>query len=207
MKNNSEYSKSKKLNLLVIALILLAVNLGCNFSCGNSAEINTEQVAEEANKLVREGNAIVEKANQAVTKADALSNELFSSENLQKVEDVEKYKDSNKAKFDELIKLREDVAKSLEEAATKFEQVSKMSVNDKFKEYNRLLAQQFKKSAEINRADAAFNKAYLAEKDPEKHSSMFLEFNKKDAEMRKEFSDLQGKAAKIKNDNPDVFKK
>ncbi len=187
--------------------MLLAINLGCNFSCGKSAEINVESGAEEANKLVREGNAFMEKANQSLNKAEALSNELLGSESLKKVQDVEEYKAANKTKFDELIKLREESAKGYEEAAAKFEQISKLSVDGKFKEYAGLLAQQGKKLAEINKADAALDKAYLAEEDTSKHSSMFEEFNKKDAQMRKELSELKEKTTKFKNDNPEIFKK
>lgn len=107
----------------------------------------------------------------------------------------------------ELIKLREESAKGYEEAAAKFEQISKLSVDGKFKDYAGLLAQQGKKLAEINKADAALDKAYLAEEDTSKHSSMFEEFNKKDAQMRKELSELKEKTTKFKNDNPEIFKK
>jgi len=209
MKNDSEFYKSNKLNLLVAAIVLLAINLGCNFSCGKNdfQEITSDQTAEEGNKLVREGNAVVEKATQSGAKAEALSSELLGSENLKKVENVEKYKEDNKAKFDELIKLCEDSAKDWDAAAAKFEQVSKMNLNEKFKEFNAVLAQGHRKTAEMQKADAGLARAYLAEKDPEKHTSIFIEYNKKYAEMTKELADLKEKSAKIRSDNPDVFKK
>jgi hypothetical protein len=202
MKNNPNHSKSNKFNLMVIALILLAINLGCNFSCGNY----TEQTGSEA-ELVRESHSIIEKANQSVGKANLLQNELLSKESLKGVEDFEKYNSDNKAKFDELIKLREGAVKSFEDAAVKFGKVSELNRNDKFKEYNNTLAQQGKKAAEIQKAGATFVKSYLAEKELQKLSSLFAEHSKKDAELTKELNSLEEKAAKIKNDNPDVFKK
>ena len=206
MKNNSEIYKANKLNILLAAFILLAINLGCNFSCGKFAETSTEQSGGEA-ELVREAHSIVEKANQAVGKANVLQNQLLSKDSLKEVEDFEKYNSDNKAKFDELIKLREDAAKSMEESAAKFGKVSEMNTNDKFKEYNNTLAQLGRKGAEIQKAGAAFVKSYLAEKDPENLSTLFADHSKKDAELTKELESIQEKAAKIKNDNPDVFKK
>ena len=208
MKNNAGFYKSNKLNILLAAFILLAINLGCNFSCGKFAETSTDQSGgEEANKLVREANSIIEKANQLVGKANLLQNELLSKDSLKGVEDFEKYNSDNKAKFDELIKLREDAAKSMEDAAAKFGKVSEMNTNDKFKEYNNSIAQGCKKAAEIQKAGATFVKSYLAEKDAEKLSTLFADHSKKDAELTKELTSLEEKTAKIKNDNPDVFKK
>lgn len=58
MKNNSEIYRLNKLNLLFIALILLAVNLGCNFSCGNFAETSGPKPdmpsTEQQNALVKQ---------------------------------------------------------------------------------------------------------------------------------------------------------
>lgn len=206
MKNKTGFYKSNKLNMLLAAFILLAINLGCNFSCGKSAEISTESAGGEA-ELVREAHSLVEKANQAVSKANILQNELLSKASLKGVEDFEKYNSDNKAKFDELIKLREDAAKSMEDAAAKFGKVSEMNTNDKFKEYNNTLAQLGRKGAELQKAGSAFVKSYLAEKDPEKLSTLFADHSKKDAELTKELDSIQEKAAKIKNDNPDIFKK
>lgn len=205
MKNNSESSKSNKLNILLAAFVLLVVNLGCNFSCGKFAETSTESGGEA--ELVREAHSIVEKANQTVGKANILQNELLSKDSLKGVEDFEKYNSDNKAKFDELIKLREDAAKSMEDAAAKFGKVSEMNTNDKFKEYNKTLAQLGQKGAELQKAGATFVKLYLAEKDTKKLSSIFADHSKKDAELTKEMESIQEKATKIKNDNPDVFKK
>ncbi|HRH43730.1 MAG TPA: hypothetical protein PKY82_19015 [Pyrinomonadaceae bacterium] len=205
MKNNTGFCKSNKLNMLLAAFILLVINLGCNFSCGKFAETSSESGGEA--ELVREAHSIVEKANQTVSKANILQNELLSKDSLKGIEDFEKYNSDNKAKFDELIKLREDVAKSMEDAAAKFGKVSEMNTNDKFKEYNNTLAQLGRKGAELQKAGSAFVKSYLAEKDPEKLSTLFADHNKKDAELTKELDSIQEKAAKIKNDNPDIFKK
>lgn len=207
MQKNKGFYRSDKLSLPLVAFVLLAMTLGCNFSCGKFAETTVESGPEQANKLIREGNASTEKANEAMNKAEALSNELLGSDTLKEVQDVEKYKADNKTKFDDLSKLREEAARGFEEAAAKYEQISTLNVAEKYKEYTGLLAQQSKKLVEIIKADAAFDKAFLAEKDTEKHGAMFVEYNKKNSQMRKELNELKEKATKLMNDNPDVFKK
>ncbi len=54
MKNNSEIYKSNKLNLLFAAFILLAINLGCNFSCGSFAGKPDMPSTEQQNALVKQ---------------------------------------------------------------------------------------------------------------------------------------------------------
>lgn len=55
MKNNSEIYKSNKLNLLFAAFILLAINLGCNFSCGNFVPSKPDMPStEQQNVLVKQ---------------------------------------------------------------------------------------------------------------------------------------------------------
>jgi hypothetical protein len=160
---------------------------------------------DEANKLVNEANALITKSNEATNKANALTTELLGN-NLAQVEDLEKHKADNKAKFDELIKLNAEAEKGKAEASAKFEQVSKMNVDAKFKEYNSLKAQEMKKAAEIDKADGDFVKAFLAEKDDEKMMGLITDSNKKSADMKKESDDLKAKAEKIVKDNPNIFK-
>ena len=55
MKNDSEIYRSNKLNLLIAAFILLAVNLGCNFSCGNFTPSKPDMPStEQQNTLVKQ---------------------------------------------------------------------------------------------------------------------------------------------------------
>jgi len=180
---------------LAILLAVVSVGIACD------GQLN------EANKLIDEANAAITKNNELTTKVNALTTELLGTEALKKAEDMEKYKTDNKAKFDELIKLNEDLAKGQEEAASKFDQVSKMKVDDKFKEYNSLKAQELKKGAEISKADAAFTKAFLAEKDDEKLNGLITDSNKKAADMKKEADGFKEKAEKIVKDNPSLFGK
>lgn len=186
----------KKSRIWAIVLVVIA---GLGLAC-DTAQIN------EANKLVDEGNVIIKKTNELVAKQDALLKELLG-ENMTKAEDLEKYKDDNKAKFDELVGLCDQVEKGGNEAAAKFEQASKVKAGDKFQEYAGLKGQELKKRAELDKATGVFVKAFLAEKEPEKADSLIVEYNKKSDDMRKEADGLMTKAEQIVKDNPTVFKK
>lgn len=186
----------KKSNIWLVVL-LAAVSLG--LACGGQED--------EANKLVNEANVLITKNNELITKSNALNTQLMGGEVLSKVEDMEKYKTDNKAKFDELISLSEQLEKNKNEAAAKFDQASKMKVDDKFKEYATLNAQELRKRAEIDKADVAFFKAFLAEKDVEKGDKLIEESNKKNTDLKKEADEIMAKSEKLIKDNPNVFKK
>jgi hypothetical protein len=184
----------KKNIWLVVLLAVISLSWACD---GGQTD--------EANKLVNEGNDITNKTNEGIIKASNLTKELLG-ENMTKAEDLEKYKADNKAKFDELVKLSEQNEKGFNDAAAKFEQAAKLKVDDKFKEYLNVRAQEFKKRAEIEKADNTFVKAFLAEKEAEKADALIGDSNKKSDGLKKEADDLKAKSEKIVKDNPTLFK-
>lgn len=160
---------------------------------------------DEANKLINEANALIDKTKPLSEKSDKQINDLMGSK-MTSAEDVDQYKNDNKAKFDEIVSLNEQSEKNVSEAAGKFEQASKMQLDDKFKEYVGLKGQEFKKRAEVHKATVAFIKSFLAEKDAAKADQLTADYNKKDADLLKEANDLGAKAEKIIKDNPGLFK-
>ncbi|MEW6130612.1 MAG: hypothetical protein AB1757_26510 [Acidobacteriota bacterium] len=186
-------SGKKSVIRLAILLGLICLSVACSGQ------------TDEANKLINEANGILDKSRASSDKADRLLNELVG-ENLTKAEDAETYKTDNQAKFDEAVSLSEQSEKSISEAAAKFEQASKLKVDDKFKEYLGLKAQEFKKRAERFKAVAGFVKTFLAEKDVEKTDQLIADNNKKEGGLVKEADDLGAKAEKIIRDNPSLFK-
>lgn len=176
-------------------LVAISLSWACDASTG------------EANKLVDEGNAIIKKNNEMTAKVSALLPDLLG-EKMTKAEDLEKYKADNKAKFDELISLCDQLEKGGNDAAAKFEQASsKLKAGDKFQEYTNVKAQEFKKRAEWDKATGAFVKSFVAEKDAEKANDLVVAFNKTQDTMKKEADGLMEKAEKIVKDNPTMFEK
>lgn len=178
--------------LTVLALVALG------FGCGNKA-------TDEANKLVDEGNAFITKNSEIATKVGSLFDELVG-DNVTKVEDFVEYKQTNRAKFDELITLSGQLEKNSQDAAAKFDAASKLDTSAKFKEYNGLKGQELKKRAEAQKLMQTFIKGFVAETDVEKMDASISDYNTKSAAIVKEANDLAAKGEKIIKDNPSEFK-
>jgi hypothetical protein len=160
---------------------------------------------DEANKLINEANPLIDKSKPLSEKARNQINDLMGSKMTQ-AEDIDQYKTDNKTKFDEIVSLSEQCEKNFSEAAGKFEQAATKKLDEKFKEYVGLKAQEFKKDAEKHKMTAAFLKAFLAEKDAAKADQSIADYNKKNDDLMKEANDLDAKAEKIVKDNPSLFK-
>lgn len=173
--------------------------MGLSLGCGLGGQID------EANKLVDEANAIIKVYNEDSVKSGKMVVDLLG-ENLKKADDLEEYKKTNKSKFDELVSLSEKLEKSGADATGKFDQASKLKLDDKFKEYLTLKVQEMNKRGEIDKQTTTFVKAFLDAKDFEKVDSLIGDYNKKSADTQKAADDLMNKANQITKDNPSVFK-
>ena len=159
---------------------------------------------DEANKLINEANPLIDKSKPLSEKVTGLINDVMGSKMTQ-AEDIDQYRTDNKAKFDEIVSLSEQCEKNYSEAAAKFDQASTKKLDDKFKEYIGLKAQEFKKDAEKHKMTAVFIKAFLAEKDVAKADQSIADYNKKNEALVKEADELDAKAEKIVKDNPSLF--
>ncbi len=162
--------------------------------------------SDEANKLVNEANAMNTKRNESSAKSVDLFNELFGDKWVN-AKDNQVYKTENKAKFDELVALREQTAKMDTEIGDKFETAQKLKLDDKFKEYLGMSVQVSRKRADASKMAAPFVKAFLEMKDPDKTNTLLDEYTKKSAAMVKEADDLEAKMEQFVKDNPQVFVK
>ena len=106
---------------LVILLAAISLSMAC-------------EQTREANKLVDEAIAIKKKNIEIDAQAVGLLNELMGS-NMTNADDLDKHKTVNKAKFDELIGFHAQLEKNANDAAVKYEEVSKLKLNERFKEY------------------------------------------------------------------------
>ena len=185
----------RKKSSIWLAMLLGLISLG--LAC-DSAQVD------KANKLAKEATDIYNKTVDPSNKTVDSFNELMG-DNLVKADDLEEYKTKNKAKFDELISQCDQLEKSRNEAAGKFEEASKIDVDAKFKEYCALKGQDYRKRAEADKARGAFIKTFLAEKDVAKINQQTADYNKKSGDMSKEAADISDKAEKVIKDNPSSF--
>jgi ribosomal protein L7/L12 len=185
----------KKSNAWLILILLIGLGLAC--------DINNQ--TDKANKLVDEANAIIEKNNEPSGKSTDLYNELMDDYNLTKTKDIEAYKEKNKSKFDELIRLREQSEKLRVESIDKFEQASKLKVSKEYKEYLGIKIQELKKLNDAGNLMTTFIKAFLQTKEVDKINKQLEDYEKKSDDTAREADELSKKVEQFEKDNPNIF--
>lgn len=140
---------------------------------------------EKANKLVAEGNTAIDEGNKLATDADAKG---------------------DKASAQDAINTLTKAGEKYREAAKKFDEASKLKINDKFKEYLSLKSQEFNKRAELMEVAKKNSQAMLDSDDPETLMTKVQENKTQVEKLDKEAKDLETKADKIRTDNKDLIK-
>jgi hypothetical protein len=185
------YSQTKRNTLLTLAL-LLAFVLACNMSNETDA----------ANKLVADGNAAINEGNKLATDAGAKNDQIFDGMGGDFEADKEKFTATAKEVVDGLTKS----AAKYREASKKFEEASKLKIDDKFKEYLTLKSQEFSKRAEQMDIGKGNAQALLDSSDG---PSMMAKINANKPKLEtlsKESADLETKAEKIRSENKEKIK-
>jgi len=188
----------RKHNALNAALILLAAFifvLGCS---------GGDQQA-EVNKLVDQTNKKLEEAKDLLSKTETRYDTL-SKGKVNNVAQLHEYrgKMSGEAKsiiadYDKAIEMIKDVAKQ-------YDEISRMKVVDKYKEYAKLKSDAFAKRAEAIGFRKANVQVFLDMDDLKAMAAKFDENNGKYTKMLQDADDVAAKAKKIEDENKDIFK-
>jgi hypothetical protein len=158
----------------------------------------------KANKLIDAGNAAIAEANKLLEDANAKGEKagrLFKEEQS----DAEKAEMESTAKA--AIDSYEKSAAKYREAAAKFDEASKLKIQDKLKEYLTLKSQSITKNAELSDAAISDCKTVIAGGDPTVVMKQVSDNQERLSKLGKEAADLAAKADKIQQDNKDIFKK
>ncbi len=185
------YSQTKR-NALIALAVLLAFVLACNSS----------NDLEQANKLVSEGNAAIDEGNKLATDASAKNDKLFDGMTDDFEADKERLAPTAKEAVDGMTKS----AEKYRDASKKFDEASKLKVDDKFKEYLSLKSQEFSKRAEQMDVAKGNAQAVLDSSDKASVIAKIGENKTRLEKLNKESDDLQAKADKIRADNKDKIK-
>ncbi len=179
-----------KLNTLLALALMLAFALAC--SGGDETE--------KANKLVSDGNAAITEGNKFATDFGPKLDKLFDDMSPSNYEaDREKVLPQAKEVVDGLGKAGD----KYRDASKKFDEASKLKVNDKFKEYLTLKSQEFSKRAEQMDVGKANAQAIVDSSDADSLKSKITGNKTKYDKLDQESKDLESKAAKIQADNKD----
>ncbi len=181
------YSQTKRNMFLAFALMITFV-----LACGSGDEID------KANKLVAEGNTAIQEGNKLALEAGPKNDKIFEEVTADTYEeDKEKLKGTAKEAIDGLTKS----AEKYREASKKFDEASKLKVDDKFKEYLTLKSQEFSKRAEQMDAAKGNAQAFLDSADAVSLMAKINANKPRIEALDKESKDLEAKADKIRSEN------
>lgn len=178
-----------QLAALAASVLLIAAVLACS-SGGNETE--------KANKLVDEGNAAVQDTKKNITEAESLKQRMLGMDVSQLAE--------ARSTAKEAIAAYEKAEAKCKEAASKYDEASRMKLNDKFKEYLTLKVKEYNKRAEMVAMAKGVPQALIDSESREGWINKANEVNGKVDKLRQEADDFGAQADKIQKDNPDIFK-
>lgn len=186
-----------KLNSVIIFLAAIAFVLGCSGTGGDQRD--------EANKLVDQANKKLEDAKALYAKTETRNAVLFGVK-IQTVPQLQAYKAKMSGEAKSIVADYEKVSDMLKEVSKQYDDISRLNLNDKYKEYAKLKADEFSKRAEavgVSKGDA---QAFAEISDPRVMKSKFEENKTKSDKLFKDAVDISEKAKKIEEENKDVFK-
>ena len=175
-------------NAFCAALLLMGVIWSC--SIGDEAD--------KANKLVNEGNAAIDEGKKLLAAAEDKKNKMLQTNVSQLAE--------ARTLANEVIRGYDQVEAKAKEAAAKYDEASKLKINDKFKEYLTLKVKEYNKRAEFVEALKAVPQALIDSQNRASFISRANEATQNAEKLNKEADDLEAQADKIEKDNPDSFK-
>ena len=181
--------KNYSLGMFISLLLLIAVVLACS-SGGNETE--------KANKLVDEGNSAVQEAKKDLTEAEQLKQKMLTT-------DVS-HLDDARSTAKEAIAAYEKAEAKCKQAAAKYDEASRLKLNDKFKEYLTLKVKEYNKRAELVQTAKGVPQALIDSESRQGWITKANSINEKVDQLGKEADDIGAQAEKIQKDNPDIFK-
>ena len=177
-----------------VAFVLLIAAI---WACGSSGT-NTSDL-DKANKLVDEGNDAVGQVKKFVAEAEAKKDEMMHT-------DIRRLAEA-RVRATEAIAAYDKAADKCKEAASKFDEASRLNVADKFKQYLILKTKEFNKRAELMQAAKDTPQALIESTNRSSFQNRVSSNQSKIDSLYKEAEDLGQQADKIYKDNPDIFKK
>lgn len=182
----------KKTILSVVTIFCVGLLTACNVYETEKAN----KFVDEANKAILEANEKLEKGNTKLVEMENAIPKIESEEELEKVRGVAK----------EVIPMLETARDRYKEAGGKFEDASKLKLQDKFKEYLDSKAKEMKKRSEVVDLMLGEPQAFIKSDSKEAYQKLVDELVAKIKTVRAEADDFASKADKIMEANKDIFK-
>lgn len=186
--------QQNKLNAIFIILVAIALGLACG-------GIQTE----EANKIVSQANKKLDEAKDLYGKTETRNKELFSP-NIQTYQQLQSYKSNKSGEAKSIVSDYEKVSEMLKDVSKQYDDISRMNLDEKYKEYAKLKSDEYAKRAEAIGVRKGNAQAFAEIDDPKTMTAKFDENNSKSDRLFKDAEELGAKAKKIEEENKEIFK-
>ena len=187
--------KQNKLNAIFIILVAIAIGLACSSS---------DQQA-EANKIVDQANKKLDEAKDLYEKTEKRNKELFSV-NVQNDRQLQAYKFLKSDEAKSIVAEYERDSEMLKDISKQYDDISRMNLNEKYKDYAKLKSDEFVKRAEAVNIRKGNAQAFAEIDDAKTMLAKFDENNTKSDKLFKDAEDIATKAKKIEDENKEIFR-
>lgn len=182
----------KKTILLTMIVVLAGVLSAC-----------TMYETEKANKLVDEANVSITDANDKINKGNEKVGDMEAAvSKIEGPEDLEKARGVAK----DAAALLEKARDQFKAASGKFDEASKLKLQDKFKEYLDTKSKEMKKRSDLADALLSPGQTLVKSDSKEEYEKAVNDASAKLKTIKAEADDLAAKADKITAENKDIFK-
>lgn len=184
-----------KINAIFIIVFALIIGLAC--SDGNQIE--------EANKIVDQANKKLDEAKELFAKTETRNTALFST-TIQTVGQLKTYKSNKNGEAKSIVGDYEKVSEILKDVSRQYDEVSRLNVSDKYKDYARLKSDEFAKRSEAINIRKGNAQAFIEIDDPSVMTAKFDENNAKSDRLFKDAEEMSAKTKKMEEENKDLFR-
>jgi hypothetical protein len=186
-------TKNVKLNALFSMLLIFIVGLAC--SSDDTAKAN--KLVDAANETIKDANKNAEDGLAKVYGVETMIPKIKSQNDLTSVRSV----------ATECISILNKAKDKFKEADSQLEEAGKMSINEKFKEYIDLKAQEMKKRSEAMETAVREPQALIDTNSVSEYAFKAKSITESFKSLRQEADDLAKKADKLQEENKDAIKK
>lgn len=174
-------------------LAVLLVGLACSALSDETSKANS--LVDEANKFVTTANESVTKGGKIADEFDGMLTKIKKNSDLEKTRGVAK----------DLIKEYDVVIENFKKAADKFDEASKLKINDKHKEYLEVKAKEMKLRSDYTAEAKRVPQALIDSDSKNTFNDTMKTQLAKVKSMNSDANDLSDKADKLVKDNPDIM--
>lgn len=189
MKHRNEFNK------LFITIVAIAICVACG--SGNQTE--------EANKIVDSANKKLDEAKELYSKTETRNTKLFNA-NVQTVEQLQAYKSGKSDEAKAIVEDYENVSEMLKDISKQYDEVSRMNLTEKYKDYAKLKSDEYTKRSEAISIRKGNAQAFMEIDDYKTMTAKFDDNNAKSDRLFKDAEDIGAKAKKLEEENKDMFR-